>query len=267
MITEPVVRSSSPAVLDAPAMVAAPIPPRVGLAGLALPGVRSLKKNWRAIVGLQAMGLVVVIAYYAMPSLRGAFDWAAAMKVRGGYVFSAIMLAIVCGIGPEIAKTIFGVDRTLTRARLRHMVFNMLVFGFLGIMVDAFYRLLADVIGTQVTVGTVAAKVAIDQFVYTPLLSATTIALAYTWREYRYSIRRTLGVLGRRWYLRRVVILLLPCWAYWIPMTSLMYSLPAGLTFVFGALASAAASLLLTSVAGEGDGSVKPEIRNQKPEI
>jgi hypothetical protein len=251
MTTDPVVRSSSSTVLDAPAMVAAPIPPRVVLAGLALPGVRSLKKNWRAIVGLQAVGLLVVVVYYAMPSLRGAFDWAAAVKVRGGYAFSAVMLAVVCGIGPEIAKMLFGVDRTMTRTRLRHMIFNMLVFAFLGVMVDAFYRLLAEMLGTQVALGTIIAKVAIDQFVYTPLLSVTTIALAYTLREYRYSLRRTIGVLGRRWYISRVVILLLPCWAYWIPMTSLMYSLPSGLTFVFGALASAAASLLLTSVAGE----------------
>ena len=77
------------------------------------------------------------------------------------------------------------------------------------------------------------------------------VALAYTWREHRYNVRRTFAALGRHWYVTRVLILLLPCWAYWIPMTSLMYSLPPSLVFVFGAFASAAASLMLTSIASE----------------
>ena len=46
---------------------------------------------------------------------------------------------------------------------------------------------------------------------------------------------------------------LVVCWAYWLPMTSLMYTLPPKLTFVYGLIASAASSVLLVAVAGRNE--------------
>ena len=231
--------------------VDAPLPPPVALASLALPGLRSLKRNWPAIVALQAVGLVVVVAYYAAEPFRAFCDTLADLKTRGGYAAAAVLMAFVSGLVPEVAKYAFGMDRTLGRARWRHLAFNCLVYAGMGVTVDGFYRLLAHVVGGEVTVATVAIKVFADQFIYTPIVAMVALALAYTWREYRYDLRRTFAALGPHWYLTRVVILLLPCWAYWVPMTSLMYTLPASLVFVFGAASSAAASLLLTSIANE----------------
>jgi hypothetical protein len=235
----------------------APLPPQVGLAALALPGLRSLKRNWPAIVALQSAGLMIVVAYYSADGFRAFCDVLAGLKARGGFPAAAGILAFVSGFVPEVAKYVFKIDRSLNRARWRHMAFNCLMYGMIGMMVDAFYRGVAHVVGDEVSVTKVAIKVAADQFLYTPLLGVMSIALAYTWREYRYDLRRTFAALGPHWYLTRVVILLLPCWAYWIPMTSLMYMLPASLTFVFSAASSAAAALLLTSIASESATTTK----------
>ncbi|HEV7301330.1 MAG TPA: hypothetical protein VGN72_18350 [Tepidisphaeraceae bacterium] len=236
----------------------APLPPRIGLAALALPGLRSLKRNWPAIVALQAVGLGVVVAYYSAEPFRAFCNVLADWKTRGGFLAAALLMATVSGLVPEIAKYVFGIDRTLGRKRWRHVAFNCLLYGVLGVLVDAYYRVAMYVVGDEVTLAKVAIKVAADQFLYTPLLGMGVLALAYTWREYRYNLQRTFAALGPHWYVTRVVILLLPCWAYWIPMTSLMYSLPSSLVFVFGAAASAAASLLLTSIANESATTGKP---------
>ena len=52
------------------------------------------------------------------------------------------------------------------------------------------------VFGDSTAVGTVVLKVIVDQFIYTPILGVVVIALAYTWREHRFSLRRTFAALG-----------------------------------------------------------------------
>ncbi len=228
-----------------------PLPPRLQWATLALPGIRSVKRNWRAMVGLQAGGLAVVSAYYMSADVRAFCEMLAERKVQGGLPLAAIVQSFCCGVVPEIAKYAFNVDRVFDAQRWRTIAFNCALYAWLGVVVDTFYTALGRRLGDGVDLQTIATKVAIDQFVFTPLLGIVTIAFAYTFRQYRYNLLRTLGVLGPHWYVTRVVILLLPCWAFWIPMTSLMYALPSSLTFIFGAIASAAASLVLNSVASE----------------
>lgn len=229
----------------------APLPPRLQWAKLAMPGVRSARRNWRAMAGLWVAGLAIVIGYYASPAVRHVCDVLADLKRRGGLPAAALVMAFCCGVLPEVAKYAFNVDRVIDRKRLRTTAFNACVYMVLGVTVDLFYELQAHLFGGATDVRTIATKIAVDQFVFTPFLSLIMLALAYTLREHRYGFMRTLGLLGPHWYVTRVIILLLPCWAFWIPMTSLMYALPPSLTFVFGAIASAAASLVLNSVAGE----------------
>jgi hypothetical protein len=99
-------------------------------------------------------------------------------------------------------------------------------------------------------VPSVVGKVLIDQFLYTTLIGVPLISLSYTLRKVRYHPLIAARHLNVRWYEREVLPVLVTCWAYWLPMTILMYTLPATLTFVYGMVASAASSTLLTAVAG-----------------
>ncbi len=203
------------------------------------------------MVGLQVAGLAVVIAYYASANMRAFCEVLADYKQRGGLPLAAVVQAFCCGVLPEIAKYVFNIDRVLDRQRWRTLAFNCFLYAWLGVVCDTFYTFLGNWLGSGVDVRTIASKVAIDQFVFTPFLSLWMIALAYTFRQYRYNFLSTMAVLGPHWYVTRVIILLLPCWAFWIPMTSLMYALPPSLTFIFGALASAASALIMNAVAAE----------------
>jgi hypothetical protein len=229
----------------------APLPPRLQWAKLALPAMRSVKRNWRAMAALQVAGLAVVLAYYGSADVRAACDRLAQLKQRGGLPAAAVVMAFCCAVLPELAKYAFNVDRVVDRQRIRTIGFNGFLYAVLGVIVDWFYMLQSHLFGSAVDAPTVMKKITLDQFIFSPFLSLILIALAYTLRQYRYSFTRTLAALGPHWYVTRVIILLLPCWAFWIPMTSLMYALPPSLTFVFGAMASGASSIVLNAVAGE----------------
>ena len=219
------------------------------LAAIAAPGIAAMRKLWLPFVLLQACGLAVVIGYFNVPAVHDFCDRVGQWKAAGGYAFSAVLLSIAGGLTPEVFKLITRADDRSPSQRLRDTAFNCAMYLWGGVQSDAFYRALAVLVGTRATVGTILAKVSIDQFLWTPLLGAGFISLAYTFREHRYRPIDTLRSLGVAWYISRVGTLLLPCWAYWVPMTCLMYALPTSLTFVFGAFATAAAATVLIAIA------------------
>jgi hypothetical protein len=225
-------------------------PPDSPLMQAVRPGLRSLRRTWPALLALQVLGLFVVLGYFGSPAVARFAEWLGAVKSAGGYLFSAVSLALVCGPLPEIAKHATGVDRSFTRARLQRTLLNTAIYAVVGVQTDAFYRLLAYAFGDQLTVWNVVRKVAVDQFIFSPLISLPTIALAYTWRDAGFRVASMRTLLRQRWYIGRVVPMTISCWSYWIPMASLMYTLPPTLTFVYALFASAAGAILITSVAG-----------------
>lgn len=226
------------------------MPPRLHpLLAIAKPGFDAVRRLWLPFLLIQLCGFAIVVAYFNSPGVRAFCERLALLKASGGLLFSSITMAIGGGVVPEIFKFVSGVDRTLNAQRLRDLLFNSALFGIAGIFVDTFYTLLAGWFGDNNSPGTVAIKVIADQFGYTPLIGIPWIAVLYTWREHRFHPLPTVRSLGVAWYISRVVTLLFPCWAYWLPMTTLMYSLPASLTFVFGAIANAASATILIAVA------------------
>lgn len=214
------------------------------------PGLRSLRRTWPALLALQVLGLCVVLGYFGSSAVARFAEWLGSIKASGGYWFAAISLALVCGPLPEIAKHLTGVDRSFTRARLQRTLLNTGIYAIVGVQCDALYRLLAHAFGDQLTVWNVVRKVSVDQFVFSPLISLPTIALAYTWRDAGFRVAGIGKLLRQRWYVGRVVPMIVTCWAYWIPMGTLMYTLPPTLTFVYALFASAAGAILITGVAG-----------------
>lgn len=224
---------------------------------LARPGVHVIRDLWKPFVAIQFCGLLIVVAFFTLESVKASMLHVAEWKRQGGYAFSAVTMAFAGGVVPEVFKFLTGVDRSFHVERLRHMLFNMCLFACTGMIVDGYYRLITLLLGDSNAIRIVLTKVLIDQFAFTPLLGSVMIPLAYTWRSTRYCLRTTARQLGRRWYLTRVVPVLLPCWAYWIPMTCLMYSLPASLQFAFGAVGSAASATIMTAAAIRAMGAAR----------
>jgi hypothetical protein len=223
--------------------------PRQLLIHAARPAIAALRRLWLPFVMIQFSALLVVIAYFRFEPFAKWCNWLGQLKAEWGILFVIFTMPLAGVVVPEIAKFITRVDTTLTRQRLADVVYLIPCFAIIGIVVDLFYRGMNTFFSDGPRLQVVVTKVLLDQLVFTPLIGAVYLPLAFLFRRTGFSIVRTVRELSPGWYLREVVPILLPIWAYWIPMCVLMYALPAGLTFIFGVCGSAASATIMVSIA------------------
>ncbi|KAJ1457390.1 hypothetical protein M885DRAFT_563099 [Pelagophyceae sp. CCMP2097] len=117
------------------------------------------------------------------------------------------------------------------------VLFNTVVFGLYGIWVGVFYNWQVVWFGEGQGPKTVATKVALDMFVFVPILDVPYLQLLFKYRNCRFptplKFFRLLveegsftarGVLAEWWFPA-----LFPTWLVWIPCASAVYAFPAGL--------------------------------------
>ena len=233
---------------------------RPRLRDLARPGVAAVRANWRPFVLLQLAALAVVVLYYNVDAARRAVDAAGRLRAEWGVAFTMLAAAVAGGLLPEVAKA---VTRTGWRpgGRRGELLFLIALFAFNGALVDGFYWSLGATVGEGTDAGTVVVKMLVDMLGFTPAIALPLVMLAFAWRRHGFRIAavtaevRSAGVGG--WYLRRVVPLLLPDWAFWGPMVLLIYAMPGGLQVVMWAGALAAWSLVMVFI-GNDDHDATP---------
>ena len=213
------------------------------------PGLSAVRRYWRPFVLLQTAALVLVVAYFHVPAVAAACDRVSAFKAHAGLLFSAVSAAVAGAVLPEVAKALVLGDRRLSRERAWNVAFVIAIFAINGIISDFQYRGMAAVFGDDNRPATVVKKVLADQLVTTPLYGTPYWLVVYALRADRYRFWRTLPRLGPRWYFRTVTPLLVTGWAYWFPMSALLYALPGPLQFCMYLIVVAAWSLLLVAVA------------------
>jgi hypothetical protein len=217
-------------------------------------GGRAIRRFYRPFLLIQLVAVALVVAYHADARVRAVCAALAAWKAAGGLPLAAATAAFAGGILPELAKLAAQRDGATLRGRGGEIAFNVAFFAFNGVVVDRLYDVEALLFGADARGATVAAKVAFDQFVFTPPWLVLITAL-YLWRRLGFSWGRTRVALGRGGFLRgfvrqRVLPLLLPDWFFWIPMVSVVYAFPLDLQFLLFILALAAWSLILVVIAG-----------------
>jgi hypothetical protein len=212
-------------------------------------GLSAIRRFARPFIVIQSLAVGLVTAYRLDPGFRRGCASLAELRTRGGLSFSALAGAVAGGVLPELMKWLVSPRTHRFRGRRGEILFNLAFFTLNGVVIDRFYRGLAWLFGAGAgSLASVAGKVAIDQFVFTPVWLLAIVAL-YTWRGAGFRLRPTLAVVRPGFYRARVVPLLLPNWAFWIPMTSAIYALPAALQFLLFTLALAAWSLIMVFIA------------------
>jgi hypothetical protein len=211
-------------------------------------GAAALRRFWRPFLLIQSAAVALVLAYHFSRGVRAACEVVGVWKTAGGIPFAALSGALAGGLLPEIARAL--ADRTLSglRGRAAAIAFNTLFFAFNGVVIDRFYRLEAELFGSDSTLRTVITKTLIDQFVFTPIWLVL-ITLLFLWRQRGFSLAATLPAVRGGFYRARVVPLLIPNWFFWIPMVSIIYALPAPLQFTLFVPALGAWSLIMVFIA------------------
>lgn len=177
---------------------------------------------------LWALGVLILVGYFAISPARQALESVAALKHHHGYVFSAISTATFGGLIPwVVART-----TAARRASLRDLVFLTVFWALKGVEIDALYRLQASMFGDNRQPFTLTVKVLFDQFLYVPLWAIPSTVLAYQFRDDAFRLSRTRDRFAKgpkAWYLRDIVPVMISNWAVWIPAVLVIYTLPLAL--------------------------------------
>ena len=231
-------------VTDAALMHETAEPPRREAPWMA--GLRAARANVVPALIVQGIMLALVLGYYFYPPTTRLLDQLAALKGAWGYGYSALAAVIAGGIVPEIMRVLVFQKGRVLRVNFSNLLFTIPFWGLTGMMVDLLYRCQEWWFGSEASLGVVAAKVLVDQFIYNPLIAATTGAWFYDWKISGYSFRNLGRFLTLRYYRAVIVPILFATWGVWIPLVAIIYSLPPLLQIPLFALALAMWVMLFT---------------------
>lgn len=189
-------------------------------------GLRAARAN--VVPGLMVQGVMLglLLAYYFHPQTTELLNQLAAVKERWGYGYSALSAIVAGAMIPELLRVAFFQQGKLRRENAANLLFTIPFWCLMGVVVDGFYRMQADWFGTEVIFPVVLKKVLVDQLCYNPLFAAPVTAILYDWKNRGYG-RRGLRAFFTTTYYRNVVVpTLVANWGVWIPVVSILYSLP-----------------------------------------
>ena len=172
---------------------------------------------------VQGVMLGLLLAYYFYPPTTVLLDRLAVVKADWSYGYSAVSAIIAGALIPELLRVVVFQKGMIRRENLANLVFAIPFWCFMGTVVDAFYRTQAVWFGTEAVFPVVVKKVLVDQFLYNPLFAAPFTTVLYDWKNHG----RMPDFLNARYYREAVLPTLFATWGVWIPVVSILYSLPS----------------------------------------
>lgn len=200
-------------------------------------GLRAAKANLLPGLVIQGVMLGLFLAYYFYPPTTRWLDQLADLKEKWGFGYSAIAAVVAGAVIPEVMRVI-----VVQRGRVRLTNFSALLFTapfwcMMGVIVDAFYRGQAVVFGSEPSFHVVAAKVLVDQLLYSPLVASPLTCWLYDWKNSGYRFSEVPKFFTLTYYREVIVPVVFANWGVWIPIVCILYSLPTLLQVPLFALA------------------------------
>lgn len=209
-------------------------------------GLQAARANVLPGLIVQVAMVTIVVAYYFYPPAQVWLSQMASMKERWGYAFACVSGMLAGAVLPEILAILVFQQGRLSRENLERLVFGIFYWGSQSMVVDAFYRLQAVMFGAQIDGPTVIKKVMVDQFLYTPLYAMPFAMACFEWKKNGYRFEGMLRVLTFRFYKNVTFPAVVAAWGIWIPVVSMVYSLPPLLQIPLFSLALTFWSMMLT---------------------
>jgi hypothetical protein len=202
-----------------------------------LAGLRAARANLVPGLMVQAAMLAILLAYFFYPPMRDWLDRLAEVKARWGYGYSAVVAIIAGAFIPEVMRVVVFQRGKVRWQNFFNLLFTVPFWCVMGLVVDYFYRQQALWFGAEATFSVVTKKVLVDQFLYNPLFAAPVTAWLYDWKNNGYRVAGTSRFFTAAYYRETVVATLIATWGVWIPIVTILYSLPLLLQIPLFALA------------------------------
>lgn len=194
-------------------------------------GLRGARAHLGAGLVLQVAGILVVAAYYYFAPAHHALEALAAFRERSGVGFPVVSTAIFGGLLPCLflwwESTREPCNHRYSAAQAAALT---LFWAYKGIEVAVFYQLQAMLFGSGHTARIIVPKVIMDQFVYCPAFAVPVTVAVYQWVDSRFDgAALWADVRAPRWYLRKVLPILISNLGVWVPAVAIIYLLPTPL--------------------------------------
>jgi hypothetical protein len=222
-------------------------------------GWEAARANAAPAFVLQAVMLMILLAYYFHPPSAALLNALADFKQDHGLAFVLIASAIVGAVLPELFVIVLFQHGRIGMQNARNFVFNAPFWAFDGFLVNLMYRGLAELLGDRATIPIVAAKICLDQFGYNPFFATPFGIWGYAWKHANYSFAKLRPLLTWRYYREHAFPVMVATWAVWIPLMAMIYSLPLPLQFPLFALALAFWVLMMTYMTNRFAGKLQAD--------
>ncbi len=185
----------------------------------------ALRANFVPAICLQLFALGIGLSYFYWPAAESVFTFFADLKAQHGAVYAIASTALFGGVIPFIY--LYASGRIVAMAK-RQLLFYILVWAFLGALVNEFYHFQSYLFGDETDWLTIVKKTAFDQFVFSMWLTCPLLTLFYLWKDQGFSWMKTSPLLPHMFKVQ-VPTTLLTNWLIWIPAVSLIYQMPTNL--------------------------------------
>ena len=211
-------------------------------------GLRAARANLLPGLLLQALMLCFLAAYLLHDGTHAFLTRVGEVRQEMSYGFSLATYIVSGALFPELLRIVFFQKGHLLRANLWNFFTAAPLWAGLGMLVDFFYRCQNEWFGTGNAWQIIAAKVLVDQFLYSPFL-ANPIASAYlAFRASGLNAATAREVFSWNFVVEKMLPTQIAGWAVWIPGVCLVYFMPPLLQLPTAVLIHCFWVLLLTSL-------------------
>jgi len=213
------------------------------------------RENRVPCIALNLIVITLVGSYYQVPAVAAVWEAVGAFKLRLACVFSLGSTIFVAALLPSLVQFVMG---TLPpEGRWKRVGLLSLFWGYRGMEIDLFYQVQGWLFGTGNDAATLLKKVAVDQFVMSPIWFVPTVLIAMRWVDMGGSWARTRASLTREFWTRTCPTVMVTNWLVWIPTLALVYSLPPALQFPLFSVVMCFFILIVTLLARGDQRSIK----------
>lgn len=176
---------------------------------------------------LQFMGLMLVLGYYYVPAITNWCQVITDLKAEYGILFSCISTSVAGGLIPALFLLYTG--KVESGQAVKVILFYVIFWFYKGGEASLFIDYQAQWFGEDASFSIIARKVFVDQFIYNPFYSVPSIAIIYFWKDSAFSYTLLKQGLNREMFFVIIPSVLVSVWVVWIPMCSIIYTLPTPL--------------------------------------
>ena len=190
-------------------------------------GLASARANLVPMVVLWASAGALVAGYYFVPGIERGLEPVRQWQADCGWAAAFLNRFVFCGILPGVFVLTM---KTLSVPRPGLVIAAQTLWsGICGIVSGWMFELHALWFGTGMDFGTLCAKTAMQQFVWTPFFFAPAGALVYFWIGRDFSWQRCKADYSQEFWWKTALPNLFANWVVWIPCAMLIHMFPTAL--------------------------------------